>query len=616
MNRAKSTFVVWATVVVLSWAAATPAGADQVKAELLAAERLYWESVKDSEHPAEIRTYLEQYPNGLFAPLARTRLKRLSDAAAPPAPDAKSTGEASAQPEAKAGASTPPAQPEAQPALRPEAVEEALGLGPDDRRLMQSGLASLGFDPGSADGVFGRRTRAAIGAWQKSVGIPATGYLDAGGARTLAKKGIAAPPPGKKKNDATRAAMQTLGMAIRAAGKIKAAFLRAEVLREIGEVLAKARDDRRAARTFALAVEAAEKSEYGRSGALVSIAKAQAAAGDLRGASSTAERIRDERYLGWALMFIARAQAAASNSRQALATAERAPSLEGRAEVLAAVAKAQIEVGDKSGAALTIERALETAERIADEDDRDNPFQKISGAQLAAGDIQQAVATARRIASPTARSEAFRSIFEAQAEAGDVEGSRRSLKSALAAAGQEGKSYLRVGDYTRIAEAQAKFGDASGARRTLDLALAAIEERQEGERAHSLAFFAGTLADFGRTEDAARLIERVLVTAEQLESDDKRDSAISVIAYAHAAIAEAHKKAGAAADSARSFEAAFATVKRIRAKDKTDDALGWIAKAQVRTGDITAALATTKRMDPEYEQASALVNIARAQLGE
>ena len=62
-------------------------------------------------------------------------------------------------------------------------VGEAHGLGPDDRRLMQSGLASLGFDPGSADGVFGRRTRAAITAWQKSVGIPVARYLDAAGAR-------------------------------------------------------------------------------------------------------------------------------------------------------------------------------------------------------------------------------------------------------------------------------------------------------------------------------------------------------------------------------------------------------------------------------------------------
>ena len=369
MNRAKSTFVVWAAIVVLSWAAATPAGADQVKAELLAAERLYWESVKDSEHPEEIRTYLDQYPNGLFAALARTRWKRLSDAAAPPAPDAKSTGEAAAQPEAKAGAETPPAQPEAQPALRPEAVEEALGLGPDDRRLMQTGLASLGFDPGSADGVFGRRTRAAITAWQKSVGIPATGYLDAAGARTLAKKGIAAPPSGKKKHDATRAVMQTLVLAMQAAGKIKEADDRAEALAEIGEVLAKAGDHGRAARTFALAVEAAEKSEYLSEYALAHIAKAQAAAGDIRGALSTAERISGDSWsLAWALATIAGAQAAAGKIQEALATAERAPNLKKRAQALAAIAEAQIEVGDKSGAALTIERALATAERIADEE--------------------------------------------------------------------------------------------------------------------------------------------------------------------------------------------------------------------------------------------------------
>jgi len=65
------------------------------------------------------------------------------------------------------------------------ALETALGLTRADRRLIQSSLAAQGFDPGPADGVFGRRTRAAIGQWQAARGGEPTGYLTAEAARSL-----------------------------------------------------------------------------------------------------------------------------------------------------------------------------------------------------------------------------------------------------------------------------------------------------------------------------------------------------------------------------------------------------------------------------------------------
>ena len=70
------------------------------------------------------------------------------------------------------------------------ALEAALGLTRADRRLIQSSLASQGFDPGPADGVFGRRTRAAIGEWQAARGQESTGYLNADNVRLL----LAEPP--------------------------------------------------------------------------------------------------------------------------------------------------------------------------------------------------------------------------------------------------------------------------------------------------------------------------------------------------------------------------------------------------------------------------------------
>lgn len=47
-------------------------------------EITFWNSVKDSRNPAEISAYLDKYPNGTFAALARIRLDALKQKAAQP----------------------------------------------------------------------------------------------------------------------------------------------------------------------------------------------------------------------------------------------------------------------------------------------------------------------------------------------------------------------------------------------------------------------------------------------------------------------------------------------------------------------------------------------------
>ena len=66
---------------------ADESGSHRVAAERLAAERLFWESVKDSTEPADITAYLAQYPGGTYAALAHNRLKRLAPS---PLPDDES----------------------------------------------------------------------------------------------------------------------------------------------------------------------------------------------------------------------------------------------------------------------------------------------------------------------------------------------------------------------------------------------------------------------------------------------------------------------------------------------------------------------------------------------
>ena len=60
--------------------------------------------------------------------------------------------------------------------------ESSLALDGDARSLVQSCLRLLGYNPGSSDGVFGSKTRAAIRAWQSEhglAGIAAEGFLSA-----------------------------------------------------------------------------------------------------------------------------------------------------------------------------------------------------------------------------------------------------------------------------------------------------------------------------------------------------------------------------------------------------------------------------------------------------
>ena len=122
----------------------------QNKTALQLAARAY-EAAERTDTIAGYRLIVEQFPGTVYAGLARERIAKLEEAAKP---------------------ST-------------EEVEEALRLRLAERKKIQIGLWALGNNPGVPDGVFGARTRDAIRRWQKSQGKPATGFLDAGAAKSL-----------------------------------------------------------------------------------------------------------------------------------------------------------------------------------------------------------------------------------------------------------------------------------------------------------------------------------------------------------------------------------------------------------------------------------------------
>ena len=73
-----------------------------------------------------------------------------------------------------------------------EQEEGKLSLTTRDRQKIQVALASLGFNPGGADGVLGPRSRQVIAAWQQKNGALATGFLTASQNAELLRTGSAA----------------------------------------------------------------------------------------------------------------------------------------------------------------------------------------------------------------------------------------------------------------------------------------------------------------------------------------------------------------------------------------------------------------------------------------
>lgn len=118
-----------------------------------AAEIAFWNSVKDSKNPAELRAYLQAFPTGVFAPLAKVRIEGLE----------------------KAAASSPASTPV--PVI-PQQTRAFDLSNPAQIRELQNKLYSLNYRVTRRDGVFDSSTQNAIRDWQKTVGLPTTGQIN------------------------------------------------------------------------------------------------------------------------------------------------------------------------------------------------------------------------------------------------------------------------------------------------------------------------------------------------------------------------------------------------------------------------------------------------------
>ncbi len=131
-----------------------------------AAEIEFWQSVKDSKNPAEVRAYLDKHPNGEFATLARLRLQALE------------TGAKQEQP-ANAQAPKPTSPPPPNPAVY-KALADAfkpVEMTPEVVREVQQKLYDLNYRISKIDGVMSDETAVAIRRLQAALIQSPTGKL-------------------------------------------------------------------------------------------------------------------------------------------------------------------------------------------------------------------------------------------------------------------------------------------------------------------------------------------------------------------------------------------------------------------------------------------------------
>ncbi|WP_116133339.1 peptidoglycan-binding domain-containing protein [Tropicimonas sp. IMCC34043] len=178
--------------------AETEADARRTALERQRRDRDAWSALGEGHDEAGLRTYLQRFPDGAYAVIARERLARIDAAARQQADALDQRDWERAQSDGTEGALEAYLAAHPQGAHAAEAkgrlaammaerdgsqqaardAEASLGLTPVTRLMVEQRLVQLGQSPGPVDGTFDPATRGAIREFQTSRGIPATGYLD------------------------------------------------------------------------------------------------------------------------------------------------------------------------------------------------------------------------------------------------------------------------------------------------------------------------------------------------------------------------------------------------------------------------------------------------------
>lgn len=138
-------------------------------------QRLWDEASKKNAIPY-YEAYLDQFPSGRFATVAKLNIDQLKDPAAGKQVAALGADDANANPGSAVRTSVGITD-EMKKTQGTELTESAIGLDRNGRIDMQLRIEALGNELGQVDGNIGPRTRQAIGVWQGQNGLPPTTYL-------------------------------------------------------------------------------------------------------------------------------------------------------------------------------------------------------------------------------------------------------------------------------------------------------------------------------------------------------------------------------------------------------------------------------------------------------
>jgi uncharacterized caspase-like protein len=139
-------------------------------------QRLWDEASKRNTVPF-YEAYLEQFPNGRFATVARLNIDQLNEPKAEKRQIAAlDTDEANAS-SGSAVRTSVGVSDEVKQTPGTELTESAIGLDREGRVDLQLRIEALGNELGRVDGNIGPKTRQAIGIWQAKNGLPQTTYL-------------------------------------------------------------------------------------------------------------------------------------------------------------------------------------------------------------------------------------------------------------------------------------------------------------------------------------------------------------------------------------------------------------------------------------------------------
>ncbi|KUM23969.1 hypothetical protein AU467_32070 [Mesorhizobium loti] len=154
---------------------AEPPGADTRGWEI---EQRVWDEASKRNTLAHYEAYLQQFPKGAFADLARLNIDQLKKSPITVGNTPTVVANTESDVARSATAAQPPAaagNPETDAGT--ELTESAIGLGRQDKIDLQERLLAIGYDLDAADGDFGIKTRQAIGRWQEENRLPPTTYL-------------------------------------------------------------------------------------------------------------------------------------------------------------------------------------------------------------------------------------------------------------------------------------------------------------------------------------------------------------------------------------------------------------------------------------------------------